>query len=115
MKKYIPFIILSFYLFSPISAYAAEKYTVYLKINNGEFIPPVLNVPTNKIIRIKISNIGNQPAEFESTQLRKEKVLAPGASSVVIIAPLRQGTYTFFDDFHLEHLHGKIIAQEPSQ
>lgn len=115
MKKYIPFIILSFYLFSPISVYAAEKHTVYLEINNGEFIPPVLNVPTNKIIRIKISNIGNQPAEFESTQLRKEKVLAPGASSVVIIAPLRQGTYTFFDDFHLENLHGKIIAKEPSQ
>lgn len=115
MKKYLPFIILSFYLFSPISVYAAEKYTVYLEINNGDFIPPVLNVPTNKIIRIKISNTGNQPAEFESTQLRKEKVLAPGASSVVIIAPLRQGTYTFFDDFHLDNLHGKIIAKEPSQ
>ncbi|PSU85928.1 cupredoxin domain-containing protein [Photobacterium kishitanii] len=115
MKKYLTLIILSFYLFSPISVYAAEKFTVHLQIKNGDLIPAVLEVPTKKIIRIKISNIGNQPAEFESTQLRKEKVLAPGASSVVVIAPLRQGTYTFFDDFHLDHPKGKIIAKESSQ
>ncbi|OBU27298.1 cupredoxin domain-containing protein [Photobacterium kishitanii] len=115
MKKYLALIILSFYLFSPISVYAAEKFTVHLQIKNGDLIPAVLEVPTKKIIRIKISNIGNQPAEFESTQLRKEKVLAPGASSVVVIAPLRQGTYTFFDDFHLDHPKGKIIAKESSQ
>lgn len=99
-------------LILPFYAAAAEKLTVELTINNGVFTPQVLNVPTKKIIRIKISNIGEQPAEFESTQLRKEKVLAPGASSVVVIVPLREGEYSFFDDFHLDLPKGKIIASE---
>lgn len=112
MKRNPTFILLLLFLALPFSAFAAEKFTVELTINNGVFTPEVLNVPTKKIIRIKISNIGDQPAEFESTQLRKEKVLAPGASSVVVIAPLREGTYTFFDDFHLDLPKGKIIASE---
>lgn len=47
-------------------------------MNNGELTPPVLKVPAKTPIRIKISNTGTEPVEFESTQLRKEKVLAPG-------------------------------------
>ncbi|AXB33949.1 cupredoxin domain-containing protein [Vibrio campbellii] len=115
MKQKSYWILLSLILVLPFFAYAAEKFTVELTINNGVFTPQVLNVPTKKIIRIKISNIGDQPAEFESTQLRKEKVLAPGASSVVVIAPLREGTYTFFDDFHLDLPRGKIIASEQEE
>lgn len=48
MKKYLALIILSFYLFSPISVYAAEKFTVHLQIKNGDLIPAVLEVPTKK-------------------------------------------------------------------
>jgi hypothetical protein len=30
----------------------------------------------------------------------------------VVIAPLKPGSYTFFDDFHLSHPKGEIIAKE---
>ncbi|PHM28711.1 cupredoxin domain-containing protein [Xenorhabdus budapestensis] len=90
---------------------AAEKFTIELEMNNGKLTPPVLNVPAKTPVRIKIRNTGTEPVEFESTQLRKEKVLAPGASSVVVIAPLKPGKYTFFDDFHLAHPVGEIIAE----
>ncbi len=110
MKINSPYLLLL--LFFSFYATSAEKFTIDLAINNGVFTPQVLNVPTKKIIRIKVSNIGDQPAEFESTQLRKEKVLAPGAKSVVVIAPLREGSYVFFDDFHLDLPKGKIIARE---
>ncbi|WP_162048478.1 cupredoxin domain-containing protein [Vibrio taketomensis] len=112
MKKSLIFVIAALCTMSSLSVLAAEKFTTQLQMKNGQLIPQVLDVPTGKIIRIKVSNIGNQPAEFESTQLRKEKVLAPGAHSVVVIAPLRAGTYTFFDDFHLDLPAGKIIAKE---
>lgn len=112
MKKSLIFILATLCTISSISVFATEKFTTQLQIKNGELIPQVLEVPAGKIIRIKVSNIGNQPAEFESTQLRKEKVLAPGAHSVVVIAPLRAGSYTFFDDFHLDLPAGKIIAKE---
>ncbi|MDM3620950.1 cupredoxin domain-containing protein, partial [Proteus mirabilis] len=58
---------------------------------------------------------GSSPFDFESTQLRKEKVFEPVASSVVVIAPLKPGRYTFFDDFHLSHPHGEIVATEKAE
>ena len=97
------------------SVFAAEKYTVELEMKDGELIPRILEVPAKTIIRIKITNTGTEPAEFESIQLRKEKVLAPGANSVVVIAPLKPGRYTFFDDFHLSHPHGEIVATEKAE
>ncbi len=97
------------------STLAAEKYTVELEMKEGELIPRVLNVPAKTPIRLKIRNTGSSPVEFESTQLRKEKVLAPGASSVVVIAPLKPGRYTFFDDFHLSHPQGEIVATEKAE
>ncbi|WP_193015050.1 cupredoxin domain-containing protein [Proteus sp. FME41] len=97
------------------SVFAAEKYTVELEMKDGALIPQVLDVPAKTPIRIKIRNTGTSPVEFESTQLRKEKVLAPGANSVVVIAPLKPGRYTFFDDFHLSHPQGEIIATEKAE
>ncbi|WP_392558631.1 cupredoxin domain-containing protein [Orbus mooreae] len=112
MKTFISLLIVLLSVFSSPFALSAEKYTVELEMNNGDLIPRVLEVPAKTIIRIKITNTGTEPAEFESIQLRKEKVLAPGASSVVVIAPLKPGTYTFFDDFHLSHPKGEIVAKE---
>lgn len=89
---------------------AAELHTVQLDIRDGVFTPIELRVPAGKKIKIAIHNTGTTAAEFESVELRKEKVLAPGASSFVVIAPLRVGTYTFFDDFHLDMPKGRIVA-----
>lgn len=93
------------------STLADDKVTLELKMKDGDMIPLVLNAPANKIIRIKVSNIGRGPVEFESTQLIKEKVLAPGASSVIVIAPKKPGTYIFFDDFHLNKPKGQLIVK----
>ncbi len=93
------------------STLADDKVTLELKMKDGDMIPLVLNAPSNKIIRIKVSNIGKGPVEFESTQLIKEKVLAPGASSVIVIAPKKPGTYIFFDDFHLNKPKGQLIVK----
>ncbi|MDD9340238.1 cupredoxin domain-containing protein [Providencia heimbachae] len=111
MKILLNLLIVTLCALSPQAVFAAEKFTVELEMKNGDLIPRVLEVPAKTIIRIKITNTGTEPAEFESLQLRKEKVLAPGASSVVVIAPLKPGTYSFFDDFHLSHPKGEIIAK----
>ncbi|GAB1438520.1 cupredoxin domain-containing protein [Providencia sp.] len=111
MKTLQRFLLVLICAMLPFASLAAEKFTVELEMKNGDLIPRVLEVPAKTIIRIKITNTGTEPAEFESIQLRKEKVLAPGASSVVVIAPLKPGTYTFFDDFHLSQPKGEIIAK----
>ncbi|MCO6505334.1 MAG: cupredoxin domain-containing protein [Snodgrassella sp.] len=111
MKK-LTFVFLSlFSILTSFSILADDKVTLELKMKDGDMIPLVLHAPANKIIRIKVSNIGKGPVEFESTQLIKEKVLAPGASSVIVIAPKKPGNYIFFDDFHLNKPKGQLIVK----
>ena len=92
-------------------ASASELATFKLEMQDGKLIPPRIEVPSGQRIKIEIHNIGKSAAEFESIELRKEKVLAPGAQSFVVIAPLRPGEYKFFDDFHLNMPQGVIVAK----
>ncbi|GGP25421.1 cupredoxin domain-containing protein [Silvimonas amylolytica] len=92
-------------------ALADDTHEVKIEFKDGKANPTVLNVPAGKKIRVVLTNTGTQAAEFESTQLRKEKVLGPGVTSFVILAPLSPGEYTWFDDFHQATAKGKIIAK----
>lgn len=85
--------------------------TFRLECANGTFTPQVLNVPAGQKIKIEIFNTGTDAIEFESVQLRKEKALSPGAHSFVVIYPLQPGSYAFFDDFHLQHPPGRLVAR----
>ncbi|SAL75311.1 Iron uptake system component EfeO precursor [Caballeronia arvi] len=91
-------------------AQAADLPTFKLEMNDGKLNPARIEVPAGQRIKIEVHNIGKGAAEFESVQLRKEKVLAPGADSFVVIAPLDPGEYKFFDDFH-QSAQGVIVAK----
>jgi hypothetical protein len=91
-------------------AHAADLPTFKLEMNDGKLNPERIEVPAGQRIKIEVHNIGKGAAEFESLQLRKEKVLAPGADSFVVIAPLSPGEYKFFDDFH-QTAQGVIVAK----
>lgn len=95
----------------PMTAPAAEPHVVQLVIKDGRFHPETLNVPAGVRIKIEIHNQGPGAEEFESLPLRKEKVLAPGARSFVVIAPLKPGTYPFFGEFHPDTAQGRIVAK----
>lgn len=73
-----------------------------IEFNDGKVTPQRLEVPAKRRFRLDLHNVGKEPAEFESKELRKEKVLAPGASSILVIRTLDPGEYEFFDDFHLD-------------
>ena len=82
-----------------------------LLIRDGRFIPAIIVVPANTKFRLRIKNEGPSAEEFESHDLNKEKVLAPGASSFLIFQPLKPGSYSFFGEFHPETAQGRIVAQ----
>jgi hypothetical protein len=94
-----------------MAATAADLPTLNLVIRGGRFIPAVVEVPANTKFRLLIKNEGPGAEEFESTVLRKEKVLAPGASSFLIFMPLQPGSYPFFGDFHPATAQGRIVAK----
>ena len=96
---------------SAAAAQAADLPTFKLEMNDGKLNPTRIEVPAGQRIKIEVHNIGKGAAEFESIQLRKEKMLAPGASSFVVIAPMQPGEYKFFDDFHMATAQGVIVAK----
>lgn len=94
-----------------VTASAADLPTFRLELKDGKMIPQRIQVPAGVKIKIEVFNTGTSPAEFESVQLRKEKVLSPGTNSFVVIAPMQPGEYKFFDDFHPAAGEGVIVAK----
>jgi len=82
-----------------------------LTIENGRFIPEVIEVPAHTRFKIVITNKGPGPEEFESRKLRKETVLAPGVTRSVVFAPLKPGSYRFFGEFHPDTAQGRIVVK----
>jgi len=82
-----------------------------LVIENGRFQPAVVEVKAGERFKLVITNKGPGPEEFESRELRKEKVLAPGVTRSVIFAPLKPGKYRFFGEFHPDTAQGRIVAK----
>ncbi len=79
---------------------APAPVTFPIVIRGGHIVPAQLEVPAGVKIKLTIRNDGPGACEFENLDLRVEKVLAPGASSFVVIHPLRPGRYRFVDEFH---------------
>lgn len=92
-------------------AQAADMPTLRLELKDGVLNPARIQAPAGVKFRLEIVNTGKTPVEFESTTLRKEKVLAPGAQSSVVIQPLAPGEYKFFDEFHMNTAQGVIVAK----
>ncbi|KJZ42494.1 cupredoxin domain-containing protein [Pseudomonas fluorescens] len=95
---------------APLTAYA-ELPSYELSLRDGHFSPALLEVPAGQRFKIILKNIGEGPAEFESTPLRVEKVLSPGVTTFVVIHPLRPGHYPFFDEFNPQLPEGGILAK----
>jgi len=92
-------------------AHGQELPSFQLTIRAGRFYPDTVEVPANTKFRLLIRNEGPGPEEFESNELRKEKVLAPGASSFLIFQPLRPGSYPFYGEFHPDTAQGRLVAK----
>lgn len=94
-------------------AWAEDLPTFTLEMKDGVVTPAELRVPAEATFKIILRNTGTGPAEFESTRLRKEKVLAPGAESFVTVRGLTAGSYEFFEEFNIDKptAHGVIVAE----
>jgi hypothetical protein len=97
-------------LLSANSGRAADEPTFSLEFKDGTLSPQRLEVPAKTRFRLELKNSGTTPAEFESDELKKEKVLAPGSTSSLIFRSLDPGEYPFFDDFHPK-ARGTLVAK----
>ncbi len=74
---------------------AAAADPVHLTIKDHHFQPEHVTVPAGRRVPIEVTNIDPTPEEFESGDLRVEKIVVPGSTIRVFVGPLQPGTYKF--------------------
>ena len=89
---------------------AAAADPVRLSIKDHHFQPDHITVPAGTRFPIEVTNRDATPEEFESGDLRVEKIVVPGATIRVFAGPLKPGTYKFFGDYHPSLARGTITA-----
>lgn len=92
-------------------ARAADLATFEVVARDGRLFPEKLEVPAGVKIKLSLKNESAAAVEFESQELRIEKVLAPNAASFVVIHPLKPGTYQFVDEFRPATGKMQVIAK----
>jgi len=91
-------------------AAAAADPQIPLTIEKNQFQPSEVKVKANTPFVLVITNKNPKAAEFESKDLRVEKVVPAGKTVNVRIRALKPGTYAFFDDFN-QATTGRIVAE----
>lgn len=95
-----------------LSFYAMANTNSYEIIaKDGRFTPETIEIPANQKVKLIVKNEGTDAEEFESHDLNREKIIAPGRQVEVSIGPLKPGTYKFFGEFHPKTANGQIVVK----
>lgn len=108
MKK-IAFALTTSLLLTSAPALAEETYTLVIK--DHKFSPATLEIPAGKKIMLEVDNQDSTPEEFESHELKREKIIRGNSKAVIAIGPLEPGEYPFFGEFNEASAQGKIIVK----
>jgi hypothetical protein len=84
---------------------------VQLTLANHQFQPDHVTVPAGERLRIELTNQDGTTDEFESYDMKFEKIVVSGGRIAVFAGPLHPGTYKFFDDYHPDTATGTITAE----
>jgi plastocyanin len=82
-----------------------------IAIRNHKFEPAEVRVPANAKVRLVISNEDATAEEFESKELKREKVIPAKSKGVVLVGPLKPGRYPFVGEFHEATAKGVLIVE----
>lgn len=97
MKRLLPIALLSC-ICAAAFAGAPDEFT--LTIKNHTFEPKELTIPAGKKIKLLVVNKDATPAEFESKQLGREKVIPGNSTATIKLGPLKPGRFAFVEEYH---------------
>ena len=86
-----------------------EVYTIVIK--DHKFSPAELTIPAQKKVKIIVENHDPTAEEFESDELRREKIVPANGKITIFIGPLPPGTYKYIGEFHKDTAQGVIIVK----
>lgn len=112
MSSFIRILILAIASLISFSALAADKAAPYeIILKEHRFSPEALHVPANTKFSIIIHNQDASAEEFESHELKREKIIPANGKITVRLGPLKPGTYHYFGEYNEATAKGTIIAE----
>jgi hypothetical protein len=88
-----------------------QEVVIRLTIQAHRFVPAEIEVPAGQPFTLAIRNADATAEEFESEELKREKVIPPGAEVILRFGPLKAGTYAFYGEFNPKTAQGKLIVK----
>jgi plastocyanin len=107
MKKALT---LSMILFST-AALAAETPVHTISIKDHKFNPETVEIPADTKVKLLVKNLDATPEEFESHDLKLEKVIPGNSEATFTVTPRKAGEYVFFGEFNPKTAQGKLIVK----
>lgn len=89
-----------------------EILEIDLHLRDHKFFPKTIQIPSQRKVRLTIYNNDPTIEEFESHDLKREKVILAKSHTVIILAPLKKGIYKFFGEFHEDTAQGELIVED---
>ncbi len=84
---------------------------VPLTIEQHRFQPEEIRVKAGAPFVLVVTNKDAGPEEFESSELRIEKVIPAGKTVRLQIRALKAGAYQFVGEYHEKTAKGRIVAE----
>ena len=97
--------------FLAAGALADEPPEIALVIEKNRFSPEEIRVKAGKPFLLVITNKDGAPEEFESRDLKIEKIIPAGKTVRLKMPALKRGTYGFVGEYHEKTAMGKIVAE----
>jgi plastocyanin len=94
-----------------VVAAAAADVEIPVTIEKNRFEPSEIKVKAGAPFVLVVTNKDATPEEFESKELRIEKVIPAGKTLKIRIRALKPGTYPFVGEYHEATAKGRIIAE----
>ncbi len=107
----IPLVGLALAALSAAGPQARAEDAPTIAFHNHRFEPDRIEVPANQKFKLMVKNNDDTADEFESSDLNREKLVAPGQTITVFLGPLDPGEYKFFGDFHQDTAQGVLVAK----
>jgi hypothetical protein len=90
---------------------AEDSATYEITLKGQTFTPAELKVPAGTAFIIKMKNENDAPAEFESTDMKFEKIVAGHSEIVTRVKPLPGGEFEFYDEYHEDVARGTVVSE----
>jgi plastocyanin len=92
------------------AAWAADR-EISITIKDHRFDPAEVRIKAGERVVLLVRNADGSAEEFESDELKIEKIIPANREAKFRVGPLKAGTYKFFGEFHEDTAQGRLVVE----